>query len=112
MSQENVDLPSRPYISLALPWRTERARPVVLTLPEAGIYALLEQCRVTEEAAMGDRMQRVEGKLKEAKGRAKQGAGRADGRPGTEARGGGELLAGKAKNAVGKARSAVKRNTR
>jgi len=61
---------------------------------------------------MGDRMQRIKGKLQEAKGRTKEEAGFASGRPTTEARGAGETLKGKANQTVGKARSQVKKNTR
>jgi uncharacterized protein YjbJ (UPF0337 family) len=61
---------------------------------------------------MGDRTQRVEGKLKEAKGRVKRDAGAASVHPETEAGGAVDEVKGKAKNAVGKARSAVKRDTR
>jgi uncharacterized protein YjbJ (UPF0337 family) len=61
---------------------------------------------------MGDRMQQVEGKVKELKGRAKRETGVVAGRPTTEARGGGEELKGKAKNAAGKARSSIKKATR
>jgi len=42
---------------------------------------------------MGDRTQRVQGKVKEVKGRAKRDAGAGAGRPGTEARGAGEEIA-------------------
>ena len=58
---------------------------------------------------MGDRTQRVKGKVEETKGKVKREVGVRTGRPGTEARGAGEELKGKAKNAVGKARSAVKK---
>jgi len=61
---------------------------------------------------MGDRTQRVKGKLEETKGKVKREAGIESGRPGTELRGAGEEIKGKAKNAAGKARSAVKKATR
>ncbi len=61
---------------------------------------------------MGDRTQRVKGKLEEIKGRGKREAGIAAGRPGTETQGAGEELKGKAKNKLGRARSAAKKATR
>lgn len=61
---------------------------------------------------MGDRANRIEGKVKELKGSAKRNAGEAGGDKSTAARGAGEELKGKAKNAAGKAQSAVKKATR
>jgi uncharacterized protein YjbJ (UPF0337 family) len=61
---------------------------------------------------MGDRTQRIEGKVEETKGNLKKNVGRETGRPGTEARGAVEETKGKVKNAVGKARSEIKKATR
>ena len=61
---------------------------------------------------MGDRMQRIKGKVEEMKGSAKRGAGAATGRPGTEAEGAAEEMKGKATNAAGRARSGIKKATR
>jgi uncharacterized protein YjbJ (UPF0337 family) len=61
---------------------------------------------------MGDRTQRVKGKLNEAGGRSKANAGVATGSSKTEAKGVGKMVKGKAQKAAGKARSAAKKTTR
>ena len=61
---------------------------------------------------MGDRANRIEGKIKELKGSAKRNAGEAAGDNSTAAHGAGEELKGKVRNATGKAQSAVKKATR
>ena len=53
---------------------------------------------------MGNRMQRLKGKLNQASGRTKSKAGYASGRPRTELKGDTQQLKGEAQEAVGKAR--------
>jgi uncharacterized protein YjbJ (UPF0337 family) len=61
---------------------------------------------------VGDRTQRVKGKLNEASGNAKATAGYQTGSGKTEAKGAAQALKGKAQQAVGKARSQAKKKTR
>ena len=61
---------------------------------------------------MGDRMQRLKGKMNVAGGRAKANAGYETGSGKTEAKGVGKMAKGKTQSAVGKARSRAKKATR
>jgi uncharacterized protein YjbJ (UPF0337 family) len=66
---------------------------------------------ISEEAAMGDRLQRLKGKANEGAGKAREAAGYQTGRPTTEMRGGAQAVKGKTQQAVGRARRAVKKKT-
>jgi uncharacterized protein YjbJ (UPF0337 family) len=60
---------------------------------------------------MGDRTQRLKGKLNRAMGRTKAGAGYRSGRGGTELKGNVQTLKGETQEAVGKARRTAKKAT-
>ena len=60
---------------------------------------------------MGDRTQRLKGKMNQAMGRTKAGAGYRTGRGGTELKGDVQTLKGETQSAVGKARRKVKKAT-
>ncbi|TML88159.1 MAG: CsbD family protein [Actinobacteria bacterium] len=61
---------------------------------------------------MGDRTQRVKGKINEVTGKTKRAAGYQRGDTATEAKGAAQTLKGKTQQAVGKARGTVKKKTR
>jgi uncharacterized protein YjbJ (UPF0337 family) len=61
---------------------------------------------------MGDRTQRLKGKVNESVGRAKANTGHASGHGKTEAKGVGQMVKGKTQKTVGKARKNVKKATR
>jgi uncharacterized protein YjbJ (UPF0337 family) len=61
---------------------------------------------------MGDRRQRLKGKVDEAAGKTQAAVGYQSRSGKTEAKGAGRALKGKAQETVGKARSAAKKKTR
>ena len=60
---------------------------------------------------MGDRTQRLKGKVNQAMGRTKASAGYHSGRGGTELKGNVQTLKGETQSAVGKARRKAKKAT-
>lgn len=61
---------------------------------------------------MGDRMQRVKGKIDEVTGKAKMSAGRKTGDRETQAKGAAQTAKGKTESTIGEARSGAKKATR
>jgi uncharacterized protein YjbJ (UPF0337 family) len=61
---------------------------------------------------MGDRMQRLKGKMNETAGKARAAAGYETRSGKTEAKGAGQFVKGKTQSTVGKARSEAKKRTR
>ena len=60
---------------------------------------------------MGDRIQRLKGKMNKAAGRSKSEAGYRSGSPRTELKGNAQSLKGETQEAMGKARSKVRKAT-